>query len=828
VQGTDQHEFTGHYSSTALRSVKSFVPRLELHAQIKERLHDTLENRGRSCKILVVCGLGGAGKSQLVLNYVEDFRDDYTATFWIDASSKAKLEADYKQIHNLLLRPTRNDTAIDTCVSEIRQWCHRPNGRNLFILDSADSIDDQGSPEYIDLRKYIVDAPSADVVITTRVQSAKDMTDLDAVQVVELAPDQSREIFIRCLGLENLGLEMQMEIDAVTEELGHFALAVRLAAAHIANTRRLKGHPADYLNEYKEQKTSLLARRPKQHIDQYGESVLTTWETSYAAIASQCPEACNLLTLLSFLSSSNLFPELLGSSYGFSSGILESMICVQKSIMPLQKSIDDGFETLELYSLLQWNKQHDAYSMHKLVHTWAFERLESAEQATFCFATWSYLQHLCWDSRDLPAMEWRLVPHVMACFVKLRALCHVGSLVVEDTVELVSSLAIFLLSAGRLDSAYELQTFSHQHHEQQRFVDPEIYAESLCHLARILGSQGKYDAAEQLTRQALDKLNETLPKEHVWVKELCQRFLAQLLINRDRSYSEAEQMLRCLLDQQRQRNASEIDKSETMIILADALLGQERYREAEKLYKQMLNRSKELSDSGRNTTSTQLSRALRYQGKLAEAEEVARRESDYALIHGATDNRAEKALVALGKVKLAQKAYAEAATLFGQACDATATPNNHTHMECQISLARALRHLPSHDKALVAYTRAIDNYGRVFGDEHRLTQDSSRELDALRAFLAKKEIWKAECERTSLHIARVLGTRQALANRDAGLSISRRRSASSGGPSRGKIRRLRRRALEAQPHYHTTECAQDGCYYDRRWRPGPFLFTRNL
>jgi tetratricopeptide (TPR) repeat protein len=808
VQGTDQHEFTGHYSSTALRSVKSFVPRLGLHTQIKERLHDTLENRGRSCKILVVCGLGGAGKSQLVLNYVEDFKDDYTATFWIDASSKERLEADYKQIHNLLLRPTQVDTAIDTCVSEIRHWC-RPRGtrRYLFVLDSADSIDDESSPEYIDLLGYIVDATSADVVITTRVQSAKEMTTLEAVQVAELAPDESREIFKGRLALVDSSLEVQKEIDEVTEELGHFALAVSLAAAYVAGTRRLRDHPAGYLLEYAERKKTLLARRPKKHIDQYGESVLTTWETSYAAIASQYPEACNLLTFLSFLDSSNIFTELLDSSYEEASEIFPSMILVPTSKTSLKETLDDGFRALELYSLLQWNDQHEAHSMHKLVQTWAFERLESDEQVTFCFAAWNYLQHLCWRTIDLPAMQRRLISQVMACFVKVRALCHVGSLATEDVVGLVSSLASFLHMARQLDFAYELQSFSHQCHEQQLFVDPIVHAESLFLLASILGSQRKYDAAEQLLRQALGKLDEPLPKEHVWIKESCQRSLAQLLIHRDKSYSEAEQMLRCLLDQQRQRNASEIDEAKIMFVLSGALMGQGRYREAEKLYKQMLDRPKEVINTYRNMITIQLSRTLRYQGKLAEAEEVARRESNYALIHGATDNRAEKALVALGKVKLAQKAYAEAATLFGQAYDATATPNNSTHLVCQIRLARALRHLPSHDKALVAYTRAIDGYGRFFGGEHRCTRRYSREFDAFRAFLAKKEIWKAKCERTSLRIARALGAGQALVNRVSGLSISRRRSASSSGQSRGKIERTRRHALEAQPHHHTTECA---------------------
>jgi tetratricopeptide (TPR) repeat protein len=777
----------------------------------------------------VVCGLGGAGKSQLVLNYVEDFKDDYTATFWIDASSKERLEADYKQIHNLLLRPTRVDTAIDTCVSEIRHWCHsRGTRRYLFVLDSADSIDDEESPDYIDLQRYIVDAASTDVLITTRIQSAKEMTALEAVQVAELAPDESREIFLRRLALVDPSVEMQKEIDAVTEELGHFALAVSLAAAYVASTRRLEAHPARYLVEYAERKKTLLARKPKNHLDQYGESVLTTWEISYAAMSRQCPEACNLLTFLSFLSSSNIFLELLGSDYEDASGILASMIFVSASKNSLKGILDLGFETLETYSLLQWNVDHKTYFMHKLVHTWAFERLGSDEQVKFCFAVWNYLNHLCRISDAIPEMAWRLVSHVMACFVKVQALCHIRSLAMEDVAESVSSLAEFLLSTKKIDFAYELQYFSHQYHEQQRSVDPIVYAENLFLLASILKLQQKYDAAEQLLRQALDKLDEPVPEQHVRIKEFCHKLLAEILMDRDGFYREAEQTLRCLLDQQWQRNASRSDKINTMLSLAGALVGQERHREAEKLCKDMLERPEDLESITQNVIMTVLSRALRDQGKLAKAEEVAQRASEHALIYGAMDYRAQEALTTLGEVKFAQKAYAEAATIFGQLCDATADPNGLLHLMCRIYLARALRHLPSYDKALVAYTRAVEGFSPVLGGEHPYALMLSRELDAFRAFLAKKGTLKAKCERISLRIARALETGQPLANCASGLSISRRRSASSGGPSRGKIRRTRRHALKAQSHYHTTECAQDGCYYDRRWKPEPFLFTRNL
>jgi tetratricopeptide (TPR) repeat protein len=689
----------------------------------------------------VVCGLGGAGKSQLMLGYVEVFKDDYTATFWIDASSKERLEADYKQIHNLLLRPGRDDTDIDTCVAEVRQWCHRRRTRRyLFILDSADGIED------MDLQRYIVDAASVDVAITTRIQSAKEMTDLEAVQVAELAPTESREIFIRRLALIDPSLEVQSEIDAVTEELGHFALAVSLAAAYVASTRRLKAHPAGYLVEYAERKRTLLARKPRKHIDQYGESVLTTWETSYAAIASHCPEACNMLTFLSFLSSSNIFTELLHSSYEDASGILASMILIPASENSLQDTLDDGFKALELYSLLQWNDQHEAYSMHKLVHTWAFERLESDEKDTFCFAAWNYLERLCWRNLYFPAMHWRLIPHVMACFVKVRALCHVRSLATEDVVGLVSSLATFLHTARRLDFAYVLQLFSHQYHEQHRFVDSMIHARSLYNLACILGAQHNYGGEEQLLRQVLDGLNEPLSKEHVRMKELCQLSLAVLLMNRDKPFSEAEQTIRSLLYQQWQRNASANDIAHTIVGLARALERQERHREAEILYKLMLKTPEELGSLARNALTTDLSRTLLHQGKLAEAEEVAQREYKHALNYGVTDSRLQTALMTLGEVKLAQKAYAEAATLLGQACDATGNPDHPGHLECQFLLARTLAHLCLYDRALATYARAIDGYGRVLGLEDPFTRTYTRELDSFRAFLADREASKADTE----------------------------------------------------------------------------------
>jgi tetratricopeptide (TPR) repeat protein len=601
-------------------------------------------------------------------------------------------------------------------------------------LDSADSIESTDSNGCIDLQSYIVDAASADVVITTRVQSAKDMTELEAVQVAELTPDESRDIFIRRMNLKSPNVGTKKEIDMVTAELGHFALAVSLAAAYVASTRRLKAHPANYLVEYAERKKTLLARKPKKHIDQYGESVLTTWETTYAAIFDRCPEACNLLTLIAFLSSSDIFPELFGADYGTASGVLASVIWVRASTMPLQETIDTGIETLELYSLLQWNSQTAAFSMHKLVHAWSIERLETTEQAMFCLAAWHYLRYLFPVTETVPTMSERLALHIMACSVRVRALCQIQGLAAMPIVNSTYHLADNLRSVGRMDHAYELQLFAHGYYKSRRSTDPTAYARSLYSLSRILWAQYKYQAAEEVLRQALDELKEHRSDESLLLKELCRGWLARILAQVHGKLSEAEQMLRQILSNP--CHTGEELRTHTMLELARVLARQTRYSEAEEIYSHLLNGSEKRSERTRVSLSRALSRLLRYQGKYAEAEMVVRRMSENVLTHGPADIKSQIAMLALAKVKVDQEAYGEAASILRTACDAIATPYHQTHLECLQTMGYALMRSGAHDEGMSFYTRALEGYVRIHGADHQFTRDVSEDVDEYLVFLA--------------------------------------------------------------------------------------------
>jgi hypothetical protein len=280
---------------------------------LKKALHDTFPDELQVARTLSVMGLGGAGKSQLVLNYIQEYRRDYSAVFWIEAGQKQSIERDFRGVFRLLFdvqsAPGQEGLETEEVVLAVKNWFYGRNRKYLFVFDSADEIDDRDK-FYVDLRHFLPDAPSVHVVITTRSGVAKEMTRLDAVEVKGMEPAEATELFIRCAKLKSPSPEVKREAASIVEELGYLALAIALAGAYISATPRLFSNISEYLPEYHCRRKELLGQKPKQLIHQYGESVLTTWETTFSAIARHTPEASRFLTLLAFLHFDDIFLDL--------------------------------------------------------------------------------------------------------------------------------------------------------------------------------------------------------------------------------------------------------------------------------------------------------------------------------------------------------------------------------------------------------------------------------------------------------------------------------------------------------------------------------------
>ena len=368
------------------------MPRPRLHQKIKEQLHDLQDDGVEEVRILVVWGLGGAGKSQLVLNYIREYRQDYSAVFWIEAGSKESIERDYIQIYRLLYgRPLgagQEIVKVEDAVPAVKCWFHGREGRWLVVLDSADTIDNDRHRCYIDLEYFLPDAPGVHVVITSRSSTAKEMTTLEAVKVADMEPPEAVELFQRCAKIEEKSQDIATEVAQIVKELGYLALAITLAGSYVSVTPRLSSDIRRYLPEYQQRRKELLRWRAKRHIHQYGESVLSTWEASFEATANQHPATSRLLSVLAFMNFDDIFIGLFDRS---AINVTEPPETPSSSAQTWRSYIfpetdgnsyelESAFQTLQTYSLVQWRSDQGSYSMHKLVHIWGQDRLEATRQ----------------------------------------------------------------------------------------------------------------------------------------------------------------------------------------------------------------------------------------------------------------------------------------------------------------------------------------------------------------------------------------------------------------------------------------------------------------
>jgi NB-ARC domain len=217
-----------------LEPVKAFVPRPLLCDQIRTQLHDVDVTADKSTKTLAVWGLGGAGKSQLVLDYVRQFCNHYHATFWIEAGRKESLERDfvnlYQTLFNVQMVSGKETISLESAVIGVKNWFSRQQGPCLMVFDGADTIENKKASDYIDIKHFIPNAPSLHVIVTTRSSTAKDMTRLDGVHVGEMEEAQATELFSQYAQLTQNNQDAKYEeVKIIVKKLGYLALAVTLA-----------------------------------------------------------------------------------------------------------------------------------------------------------------------------------------------------------------------------------------------------------------------------------------------------------------------------------------------------------------------------------------------------------------------------------------------------------------------------------------------------------------------------------------------------------------------------------------------------------------------
>ena len=153
----------------------------------------------------MIHGLGGAGKSQLVLHYVEPTGTRYSGIFWIDAASIDSIGRDFEHLHGLMYPNEKGKgpkyPTLDNLLREICDWFTRRAERFLLVFDGADNIDNPTDPSNVDLRKVVPNHISVDVIVTTRRSGAQGFGSF-SLEVSEMEEEEALQLLQKSSGLD--------------------------------------------------------------------------------------------------------------------------------------------------------------------------------------------------------------------------------------------------------------------------------------------------------------------------------------------------------------------------------------------------------------------------------------------------------------------------------------------------------------------------------------------------------------------------------------------------------------------------------------------------
>ncbi|KAL7271558.1 hypothetical protein RUND412_005683 [Rhizina undulata] len=344
-------------------------------------------------KTVVLCGMGGAGKSQIALEYAHRFAHCYTSILWIDSDAKdltrttesackfieqlvahyvsrSESDTDYQTISKILGIPGKIDSsgkiiqmATELAVGTVHTWLAAEENRGwLLLVDNHDKAEVEGLEELI---------PTCDwgsVLVTTRCPSLNIFGEL--VDVEEIGAEAGLELLLKSSvkikyekPLNDTELGKAKEI---FKALGELPLALDQAGAYIRFRQIQFSTYFDRLEKGIE--ASFMRKVQGFGLPPDKASVLTTWKLSFEELRE---DAQRLLCLCAFLSNEDIHEEL------FRRGINAADWLKDMEGHRLENAIGGVFD----FALAKRkNSSNGSFWIHPLVHTWTRERMDSTTQ----------------------------------------------------------------------------------------------------------------------------------------------------------------------------------------------------------------------------------------------------------------------------------------------------------------------------------------------------------------------------------------------------------------------------------------------------------------
>ncbi|KAJ7748320.1 P-loop containing nucleoside triphosphate hydrolase protein, partial [Mycena maculata] len=324
------------------------------------QMHGYFNQKLEKQHIFLLHGLGGAGKTQIALKFIEEssWATSFSNIFLIDTSTRDTIETGLKNIAVTKAGSSSQD-ALRWLVSKLDDW--------LLFFDNADD------PK-INLNSFFPKCAHGNILITSRnpglcvyAGSHALISDMEEPDAVHLLLTSAAQDFTA--GNKDMAVE-------IVKELSCLPLAIIQAGAFIAESGALNS----YLALFKQNQARLLSKKPAQSHDDYGGTVYTTWQISFAQLSEP---AATLLQLCSFLHHQGISEKIFSyaSAYQFqANGLSEEELRKPMELLSLFLSPTGAWDSLRFmevrnelraYSLINFDMESGFFSIHPLVHSWS-------------------------------------------------------------------------------------------------------------------------------------------------------------------------------------------------------------------------------------------------------------------------------------------------------------------------------------------------------------------------------------------------------------------------------------------------------------------------
>ncbi|KAJ3890541.1 P-loop containing nucleoside triphosphate hydrolase protein, partial [Lentinula edodes] len=364
-----------------------------------ESLNNFFFDSEKTQKAFLLFGLGGAGKTQVALEFRKRFRQNsrFTKIYFITADTEESIQACLFDIavDNGLVNPQDWRSGIHWLNTHEENW--------LIIMDNADD-------PRIPLRRYFPPCEHGNIIITSRNAELQNAVG-QSLELWDMSPSEGLQLLVKHAAKGPLNKVQHKHAAQIAKELYYFPLALVQAGAYILKQNCL----LTYSSRLKSQRRQLMERKLTQFRDKYQLSVYATWNLSWNMLSEKSQK---LLEICSHLHHEKIPRQLfekaitrINSAFlplGPSKAVDEARALLKNFVQHDMQWDDIHFDEIvseaTSYSLLQIHSD-ELYTIHPLVYQWLVDSLHQRQiqgtQGILAVAvqntTWKdyrFLQHL--------------------------------------------------------------------------------------------------------------------------------------------------------------------------------------------------------------------------------------------------------------------------------------------------------------------------------------------------------------------------------------------------------------------------------------------------